>query len=133
MKKALNLALDLGCEKEFIDIVNGFIDRRKKLTNNKLRGRPPNKRIKSASETNLGHVNSRHSAINPLDLNLYVQQHNLQVSSSRTPFSVLNSNDFEENTCAPSDDIYTKMQPAKDNIPKRKYICKASLELEQAI
>ncbi|CAG8553651.1 3391_t:CDS:10, partial [Gigaspora rosea] len=120
MKKALNLVLDLGCEKEFIDMVNGFIDCRKKLTNDannennnshisdpyvqKLRGRPPNKRIKSASETNLGHVNSRHSAINPLDPNLHVQQHNLQISSSRTLFSVLNSNDLEENTCAPSDD-----------------------------
>ncbi|KAF0528881.1 protein far1-related sequence 5-like [Gigaspora margarita] len=91
----------------------------------KLRGRPLNKRIKLASETNLGHVNSKHSAINPLDLNLYVQQQNPQVASSRTPFSVLNSNDLEENTCAPSDDIYVKMQPAEDNIPKRKYICKA--------
>ncbi|CAG8631666.1 6085_t:CDS:2, partial [Gigaspora margarita] len=134
IKKALNLALDLGCEKEFIDMVNGFIDHKKKLTNDatnennnshisnpyvqKLRGHPPNKQIKSASETNLDHVNSKHSAINPLDPNLYVQQHNLQVFSSRTPFSVLNSNDLEENTCAPSDDIYAKTQPAEDNIPK---------------
>ena len=29
MKKALNLTLNLGCKTEFIDIVNGFIDRKK--------------------------------------------------------------------------------------------------------
>ena len=29
MKNALNLTLDLGCETKFIDMVNGFIDRKK--------------------------------------------------------------------------------------------------------
>ncbi|CAG8651621.1 10309_t:CDS:2 [Funneliformis mosseae] len=29
IKKALNLALDLGCETEFIDMVNGFINCKK--------------------------------------------------------------------------------------------------------
>ncbi|CAG8574601.1 40428_t:CDS:2 [Gigaspora margarita] len=50
MKKSLNLALDLGCEKEFINI--------------KLCSRPPNKQIKLASETNLDHINLKHSTIN---------------------------------------------------------------------
>ncbi|CAG8627207.1 35683_t:CDS:1, partial [Gigaspora margarita] len=84
----------------------------------KLHSYLPNKQIKLAFETNLDHINSKHNEINPFDLNLYIQQHNLQVSLSRTPFSILNSNNLEENTYALSDDIYAKMQLAKDNIPK---------------
>ena len=89
MKVALNLALDLGCEDEIIDMINSFIDRKKNIiedANNekesslhvsdplvqKRRGRPPQKRIRSASESNLRH--STNSAINPIDPNLCVHE-----------------------------------------------------------
>ena len=92
MKKALNLTLDMGCENEIIDMINGFIDRKKTIiedtnvTNDeanfqildpvvqKRRGRPPNKRIKSASESNSRHVSTKNSAINPSDSNLCVHE-----------------------------------------------------------
>ncbi|PKK73835.1 hypothetical protein RhiirC2_775521 [Rhizophagus irregularis] len=31
MKKTLNLALDMGCKNEIIDMINGFIDRKKAI------------------------------------------------------------------------------------------------------
>ncbi|CAB4422744.1 unnamed protein product [Rhizophagus irregularis] len=121
MKKALNLALDLGCEDEIIDMINRFIDqnrapnesnqKKKPIndTNNenenvqildpvvqKRRGRPPNKRIKSATESNSYHVNIKNSAINPSDPNLYVSEivRNQQASSSssRIPFNAIDTN-----------------------------------------
>ncbi|CAB4443692.1 unnamed protein product [Rhizophagus irregularis] len=139
MKKALNLALDLGCENEIIDMINKFINCKKNIikdANNdenneenqqildlivqKRRGRPPNKRIKSASETNSRHVGTKNSAINPSDPNLYVcevQQHPQQASSSRTPFNVLDINT--------SSDFNTQRQERSENTSNRKtYICK---------
>ncbi|UZO09960.1 uncharacterized protein OCT59_030169 [Rhizophagus irregularis] len=139
MKKALNLALDLGCENEIIDMINKFINCKKNIikdANNdenneenlqildpivqKRRGRPPNKRIKSASETNSRHVSTKNSAINPSDPNLYVrevQQHPQQASSSRTPFNVLDTNT--------SSDFNTQRQERSENTSNRKtYICK---------
>jgi hypothetical protein len=139
MKKALNLALDLGCENEIIDMINKFINCKKNIikdANNdenneenqqildpivqKRRGRPPNKRIKSASETNSRHVGTKNSAINPSDPNLYVrevQQHPQQASSSRTPFNVLDTNT--------SSDFNTQRQERSENTSNRKtYICK---------
>ena len=135
MKKALNLALDLGCEDEIIDMINGFINCKKNATiedtNNeneeenlqildpivqKRRGRPPNKRIKSASESNSRHVSTKNSAINPSDPNLYVreEQHFQQASSSRIPFSTLNTN---TNT--------SEFNEMGENMSKRKaYVCK---------
>ncbi|PKC55029.1 hypothetical protein RhiirA1_504691 [Rhizophagus irregularis] len=139
MKKALNLALDLGCENEIIDMINKFINCKKNIikdANNdenneenlqildpivqKRRGRPPNKRIKSASETNSRHVSTKNSAINPSDPNLYVrevQQHPQQASSSRTPFNVLDTNT--------SSDFNTQRQERSENTSNWKtYICK---------
>ncbi|CAB5370266.1 unnamed protein product [Rhizophagus irregularis] len=137
MKKALNLALDMGCENEIIDMINGFIDRKKTIiedtnvTNDeanfqildpvvqKRRGRPPNKRIKSASESNSRHVSTKNSAINPIDPNLCVrevQQQSQQASSSRTPFSTLDTN---------TSDFHIQRHEMNENISKRKvYICK---------
>ncbi|CAG8720052.1 16495_t:CDS:2, partial [Rhizophagus irregularis] len=111
MKKALNLALDLGCEDEIINMINRFIDQKKKPindTNNenenvqildpvvqKRRGHPPNKRIKSATKSNSYHVNTKNSAINPSDPNLYVSEiRNQQASStsSRIPFNAIDTN-----------------------------------------
>ncbi|RIB09791.1 hypothetical protein C2G38_2044032 [Gigaspora rosea] len=84
VKKALNLALDLNCEDEFLDIISNFITRKKssiKSTSNeenlcvldplvqKRCGRRPNKRIKSATEKS-HHSSSGNNAINSLDPNL---------------------------------------------------------------
>lgn len=136
MKKALNLALDLGCEDEIIDIINRFIDQKKNTINDttnesecmqildpivqKRRGRPPNKRIKSSSESNSRHVNTKNSAINPSDPNLYVrevQQYSQQATSSRIPFSTLNTNTINANT---SDFQTDENMPSK----RKPYICK---------
>ncbi|CAG8501028.1 17624_t:CDS:2 [Funneliformis caledonium] len=85
IKKTLNLALDLGCETEFIDMINGFINRKKNDiddTNDenkenlsmfdplvqKWRGRPPHKCIKLALEN--VHHSTKISALNPPDPNL---------------------------------------------------------------
>jgi len=119
MKKALNLALDLGCENEFIDMVNGFIDRKKSDIDNtndenkenlsvsdplvrKRRGRPPHKRIKSALEN--AHHSTKNSAFNPPDPNLQ--------SSSKIPLHTHDVNNHEQD-----DDM-------SENTSKRKYICK---------
>ncbi|CAG8748799.1 24231_t:CDS:2, partial [Cetraspora pellucida] len=120
MKKALNLALDLDCEEEFINMVNRFIDCKKNYINetNKINnshisdpviqkqcGHSPTKRIKLVSETSIHCINSKSSAINPVDPNLYVQQHTPQVASLRTPFRALNSDNSERNICVSSDNI----------------------------
>ena len=100
MKKALNLALDLGCETEFIDMVNRFIDCKKNNiddANNKNKenlnvsdplvqkrcGRLPNKHIKLALKNN-SHIGTKNSALNPPDPNLYV-------SSSKNPLHINNN------------------------------------------
>ena len=132
MKKALNLALDLGCENEIIDMVNGFIDRKKNDIEDvngeneeanlqildplvqKRRGRPANKRIKSSSESNSRYV-TKNSAINPSDPNLYVREVQQQASSSRTPFSVLNTN---------TNDLNTQSHEMNENTKRKTYICK---------
>ncbi|CAG8530558.1 24276_t:CDS:2 [Dentiscutata erythropus] len=84
VKKALNLALDLKCEDEFLDMISNFITRKKssiESTSNeenlcvldplvqKRRGCRPNKRIKSATEKS-HHSSFGNSAINPPDPNL---------------------------------------------------------------
>ncbi|CAB4487061.1 hypothetical protein RhiirA1_475622 [Rhizophagus irregularis] len=92
MKKTLNLALDMGCKNEIIDMINGFIDQKKaiikdtNITNDeanfqildpvvqKRYGYPPNKQIKLASESNSRHVNTKNSAINPIDSNLCIRE-----------------------------------------------------------
>ncbi|CAG8776798.1 3669_t:CDS:2, partial [Cetraspora pellucida] len=96
MKKALNLVLDLDCEEEFI-----------------------NMRIKSVSETNICCVNSKSSAINPVNPNLYVQQHTPQVASSRTSFHALNSDNSKRNICVLSDNINVNIQVIDDNMLKQ--------------
>ncbi len=100
MKNALNLTLDLGCETKFIDMVNGFIDRKKNDIDDandknkenlnvsdplvrKWRGHLPNKRIKSALENNL-HIGTKNSALNPPNPNLYV-------FSSKNPLHISNN------------------------------------------
>ncbi|CAG8705175.1 10080_t:CDS:1, partial [Cetraspora pellucida] len=72
MKKALNFALDLGCEKELISIITQFVNQKKSLLEGidnkstqlnqlehivvndllvtKYHGRPPTKRLKSSSK-----------------------------------------------------------------------------------
>lgn len=136
MKKALNLALDLGCEDEIFNMINGFINCKKNTieeTNNenkeenlqildpivqKQRGRPPNKWIKSASESNSCHASTKNSAINPSDPNLYVhemQQNSQQAFSSRTPLNTLTNNS----------DFGIQRHEANENTLKQKvYLCK---------
>ncbi|CAG8739965.1 6532_t:CDS:1, partial [Racocetra fulgida] len=99
MKKALNIALDLGCEEELINMVIRFIDQKKSITENinnesaqpehkvimdplvtKHCGRPPTKRLKSSSE----HQGHRELACN--------QAINLQDSNLRLPFSNISPN-----------------------------------------
>ncbi|CAG8647306.1 8829_t:CDS:2, partial [Funneliformis caledonium] len=125
IKKALYLALDLGCETEFIDMVNGFINCKKNDiddTNDenkenlsvsdplirKWRRRSPHKRIKSALEN--AHHSTKISALNPPDPNLQ--------SSSRIPLYAYDvSNHGQDNDHMALDDI-------GENTSKRKYICK---------
>ncbi|CAG8718597.1 14809_t:CDS:2, partial [Funneliformis mosseae] len=84
---------------EFIDMINGFIDHKKSTINEtdemQRRGHPSQKRIKSSFETNS--QNTKNSAINPSDPNLFVRQQHFQQTSSRTPLRVLNTNNIEEN------------------------------------
>ncbi|POG56030.1 hypothetical protein GLOIN_2v1791963 [Rhizophagus irregularis DAOM 181602=DAOM 197198] len=125
MKKALNLALDLGCENEIIDMINKFINCKKNIIKdaNNDENNEENLQILdpiSASETNSRHVSTKNSAINPSDPNLYVrevQQHPQQASSSRTPFNVLDTNT--------SSDFNTQRQERSENTSNWKtYICK---------
>ncbi|RIB00281.1 hypothetical protein C2G38_2234864 [Gigaspora rosea] len=69
MKKALNVALDLGCDDELINIINQFIT--EKVT--KHHGRPTTKRLKSSSKSQ-SYKASTHSyhTINPQDSNLRI-------------------------------------------------------------
>ncbi|CAG8707973.1 18564_t:CDS:2, partial [Dentiscutata erythropus] len=84
VKKALNLALDLNCEDEFLDMISNFITRKKssiESTSNeenlcvldplvqKQHGHRPNKYIKSATKKS-HHSSSGNSTINPPDPNL---------------------------------------------------------------
>jgi len=128
----------LGCEDEIIDMVNGFIDRKKSSiedTNNereenlhvldpfvqKRRGRPPQKRIKSASESS-SHRSNTNSAINPLDPNLYIRAQQSQSSSAlRSPLQTLNINVNEKPNTILTDASIAATQVT--NI-KRRYACK---------
>ncbi|CAG8689799.1 16511_t:CDS:2, partial [Dentiscutata erythropus] len=84
VKKALNLALDLNCEDEFLDTISNFITCKKSsiqsISNEenlcvldplvqKRRGRQPNKHIKLTTEKS-HHSSSGNSAINPPNPNL---------------------------------------------------------------
>ncbi|RGB34956.1 hypothetical protein C1646_759943 [Rhizophagus diaphanus] len=79
----LNLALDLGCGDEIINMINGFINCKKNTieeTNNENK------------EENLQTLDpsSKMIAINPSNPNLYVremQQNSQQASSSRAPLN----------------------------------------------
>ncbi|CAG8699930.1 6793_t:CDS:2 [Dentiscutata erythropus] len=107
VKKALNLALDLNCEDEFLDIISNFITRKKssiQSTSNeknlcvldplvqKRHGRRPNKRIKSATEKSY-HSSSGNSAINPPDPNLISRKKANQDNSNN---GLLNVSDYED-------------------------------------
>ncbi|RIB10745.1 hypothetical protein C2G38_2145921 [Gigaspora rosea] len=107
MKKALNIALDLGCEDELISMITQFVEQKKTIlegSNNentqfnqfenitvndplvtKHRGRPPTKRLKSSSETqdHTGLTHSNH-AINPQDPNLRIPLSNISSNNSAT-------------------------------------------------
>ncbi|CAG8823010.1 8350_t:CDS:2, partial [Gigaspora margarita] len=112
MKAALNLALDMGCEDELVDMISGFIDRKKTSLNNetdknyenlhvlnplvqKLRGRRPTKCIKSSTENRSQHISTRNSAINPINPNLYTRKEKsnyVRNTAVKTPLNALNSN-----------------------------------------
>ncbi|RIB22429.1 hypothetical protein C2G38_2033603 [Gigaspora rosea] len=107
MKKALNIALDLGCEDEMISMFTRFVEQKKTIlegSNNentqfnqfenitvndplvtKHRGRPPIKRLKSSSETqdHTGLMHSNH-AINSQDPNLRISLSNISSNNSAT-------------------------------------------------
>ncbi|CAG8486451.1 1863_t:CDS:2, partial [Scutellospora calospora] len=106
MKKALNTALNLGYEKELINLITSFIDQKVSIYENfvidplvvKRHGWLPSKRLKSSSEdkSHKG-LECNYSAINIQDPNL------------RTPLSNINSN------------IVDTISNIEEN--KRKYIC----------
>ena len=146
MKKALNLSLDLGCENELIGMINSFIDCKKDGIVNineemriadpfvqKRRGRPPSKRIKSSSERT-SHINTKNSAINPTDPNLFIRVSD-QPSSLRIPFSVIEPSNIERtNNVEGCNSVggnnnneecnNVGRYVADENSCKRKYICK---------
>ncbi|CAG8788422.1 7324_t:CDS:2, partial [Gigaspora margarita] len=123
-KRALNLALDIGCKDKFINIIDDFINRKKSSISNannenieslcildplvvKLREHPSNKCIKSLAE-NDSHSGTKTniSAINPGDPNLYIR------NTSKTTADNL----FDSSTSA--------TQSINENAAKQKYICK---------
>ena len=131
MKKALNIALDLRCEGELINIITDFINQKKTLLediNNdntyskqlvilnslvtKRHGRPPTKRLKSSSE-NASYEKSNcqnQQAVNPQDPNLFIRsKSNDRISLSDVVDNQIASNDLAE--------LYNKGK-------RKKYVCK---------
>ncbi|CAG8775959.1 9858_t:CDS:2, partial [Cetraspora pellucida] len=102
MKKALNIALDLGCEEELIYVMSSFINQKKSAIENidneniqpgesqqiivmdplvvKHRGRPSIKRLKSFSES-YDHKKLVHDVTNLQDPNLEMPPSNIDLNS----------------------------------------------------
>ncbi|RIB17093.1 hypothetical protein C2G38_2314905 [Gigaspora rosea] len=118
MKKALNIALDLQCEEELINVITRFIKQKRTTIKNvenkniqlvesdqimdplvtKHHGRPSNKRLKSSSENqNRNEPAHTYRAINPRDV----------------PFSNVDMNSHAINNNAE--------ELCREN--KRKYVC----------
>ncbi|CAG8770081.1 5115_t:CDS:2, partial [Dentiscutata erythropus] len=122
VKKALNIALDLGYTDEFVDMIDGFITHKKNFieeTENmniadplvcKHHGRLSNKQIKASSEGDYSKISN--SALNLSDSNLYVQplRQSENTSASRVSFYTINKNT-------------ATTQVINDNSVKHKYIC----------
>ncbi|CAG8718886.1 5888_t:CDS:2, partial [Funneliformis caledonium] len=90
IKKALNLVLDLGCETEFIDMVNGFINRKKND-------------IDDMNDENKENLNvTKISALNPPDPNLQsssrIALHTYDVSNHGQDNDHMALDDIGENT-----------------------------------
>ncbi|RIB18274.1 hypothetical protein C2G38_2310785 [Gigaspora rosea] len=121
----------MGCEDEFINIIDDFINRKKSSISNannenikslcildplvvKLHGRPSNKRIKSSAE-NDSHSGTKTnvSAINPGDPNLYIR------NTSKTTVQQIQNLQY-----SPGLMTRTTTQSINENAAKRKYICK---------
>ncbi|RIB22737.1 hypothetical protein C2G38_2294120 [Gigaspora rosea] len=125
------MALNLGCADEFVDMIDGFIARKKNSIEEsnqenmnianplvcKHRGRPSNKRIKASSEGDCSKISN--SALNLTDPNLYIQplQQLENTSVSRVPFQSINSHNINKSTSI------TTTQVINDNSIKRKYVC----------
>ena len=137
MKKAFNIALDLRCEGELINIITDFINQKKTLLediNNdntyskqlvisdplvtKHRGQPPTKRLKSSSE-NASYERSNcqnQQAVNPQDPNLFIRSK----SNNRIPLSDVVDNQITSNDSA---ELYNEGK-------RKKYVCKVYGEME---
>ncbi|CAG8753219.1 21571_t:CDS:2, partial [Cetraspora pellucida] len=153
-KKALNLALDMGCKNEFINIIDSFINQKKSdisITNIenienlyilnplivKQHRRLPNKYIKSLTENNsYNSTKTSISVINSVDPNLYIcnvskttiqQMQNLQYLfelTTRTSFHTLNNNSNNQADTLFDSSSIGATQDIKENAVKQKYICK---------
>ncbi|CAG8660078.1 36667_t:CDS:2 [Gigaspora margarita] len=108
MKAVLNLALDIGCEGELINIISGFIDWKKNSLNN---------------ENNKNYENLH--VLDPLVQKLYGRRPTKQKSNHdrntvvRTPLNALNSNSNEINSSISAE----TSQGIKENTTKWKYVC----------
>ncbi|RIB20932.1 hypothetical protein C2G38_2034799 [Gigaspora rosea] len=133
------MALDLGCENEFINIIDGFIDRKKCSIEGtskeniqvlisdpiviKHRGRPATKHIKASSESDMQHSRANNSALSLPDPNLHMQSIEKldNTFASRVPFEPINANTNKDFLTESS----TTTIKSNNNEVKRKYICHA--------
>ncbi|CAG8815272.1 35861_t:CDS:2, partial [Gigaspora margarita] len=90
IKKALNITLDLGCEKELIHMITCFINLIISTENNnneiiKHCEQPPIKRLKSSSELQ-GHKGLVHNyqAMNPQDPNIRMPLSNINTNNNQS-------------------------------------------------
>ncbi|CAG8640334.1 23368_t:CDS:2, partial [Cetraspora pellucida] len=129
LKAALNLAIDMGCKDEFIDMINGFINRKKSSINNTNNENNKNLHILDPlllAENNSYNASTKRNAINPIDPNLYVRNTHSRYGTNITvqPLQHISSNNFNENQA----DISTKttqiMKENTESTVKQKYICK---------
>ncbi|CAG8789746.1 5284_t:CDS:2, partial [Cetraspora pellucida] len=128
-KAALNLVIDMGCENEFINMINGFINQKKSSINNTNNENNENLHILdplSSAKNNSHNASTKCSAINPINPNLYVYNTHSRYGTNITaqPLQHISSNNFNENQA----DISTKttqiMKENTESTVKWKYICK---------
>ncbi|CAG8554484.1 20927_t:CDS:2, partial [Gigaspora rosea] len=91
--RALNMALDLGCADKFVDMIDGFIARKK---NSIEESNQENMNITDSLASSEGDCSKiSNSALNLTDPNLYIQPQQLENTSvSRVPFQAINSHNI---------------------------------------
>ncbi|KAF0444848.1 protein far1-related sequence 5-like [Gigaspora margarita] len=141
------MALDLGYEDEFINMIDGFIDRKKCSIEGtskeniqvlisdpiviKYRGRPAIKRIKALSESDMQHSRANNSTMSLPDPNLRMRSIEKldNTFASRVPFEPINANELYKTNKNFSTESSTPAIKSNNNEVKHKYIYHACGEL----